>query len=314
VDKDVVIITACDQSYYPLCLDLLMSLQKACGALPRIRVLDVGMTPASAAQLANIVEKVIEPDWELGPDIGRDMGLPIWYRAMMARPFLPKYAGDAAVILWLDCDLWIQRLAPIQSLVDASRDGAIAIVEEHYGRGFQAQSRPHRGGTAVYSSSETQVKANMRRGYESCFGPQIAAAFGDLPCLNDGVFALRADSPSWGVWQTIYAPALARHYHPTVEQLALNVGIRQGLVPVVKQPQEANYTCHLELPWYLASSDVFTYPRDTSRVLGAIHLCDAKHFPLLPIPHFPDGEERAMPLDYRAFTAFIQAKNAVHQI
>jgi hypothetical protein len=101
---------------------------------------------------------------------------------------------------------------------------------------------------------------------------------------------------------------LARHYHPTVEQLALNVGIRRGLVPVAKQPQEANFTCHLELPWYLPSEDVFTYPGDAARVLGVIHLCDAKHFPLLPIPQFPDGKTRPMPLDYRAVTGFIRDK------
>jgi len=311
MDSNVVVLTACDQRYFPLCLDLLMSLQKACGGtLPRVRVLDVGMTAASASALANIVEEVIEPDW----DLDHDPNLPSWYRAMMARPFLPKYAGDAEMILWLDCDLWVQRFAPLQSLIEAARDGALAIVEESYGKGFKAQARPHGGGAAVYSTSQAQVKANMRQGYESCFGVQTAADFGDLPCLNDGVFALKADSPSWGVWQAVYAPALARHYHPTVEQLALNVAIRQGLVRFSKQPQEANYTCHLELPWYDPSVDLFTYPGDASRVLGAIHLCDAKHFPLLPIPQHPDGKPKPMPLDYRAVTSFIQdkAKAAAH--
>lgn len=304
MDNSVVIITACDQAYFPLCLDLLMSLQKACGALPRIRVLDVGMTPANAAALSNIVEKVIAPDW----DVGGDMDLPPWYRAMTARPFLPKYAGDAQMILWLDCDLWVQRFAPLEMLMDAAKDGAIAIVEERYGAGFKARARPHDGGVTIYSTNQTVVKANMRCGYEACFGAEAAAAFGDLPCLNDGVFALRVDSPSWAVWQQIYAPALARQYHPTVEQLALNVGIRRGQVPVAIQPQEANFTCHLELPWYLPSEDVFTYPGDAARVLGAIHLCDAKHFPLLPVPQFPDGKPQPMPLDYRAVTSFIQDK------
>ena len=46
----------------------------------------------------------------------------------------------------------------------------------------------------------------------------------------------------------------------------------------------------------------------SARVLGAIHLCDAKHFPLLPVPQFPDGKPQPMPLDYRAVTSFIQDK------
>ena len=299
----MVVITACDERYYPLCLDLLLSLQTACGSLPRVRVLDVGMKPATAAALSHVVEKIIQPDWDEGQ--GRD--LPHWYRAMASRPHLPKYAGDAAVILWLDCDLWVQDFGPLQSMIQAARHGALAIVEERYGGGFAAEARPHFGGTAVYSTSEEQVRGNMRRGYEFCFGAEALAEFGDLPCFNDGVFALRTDSPSWKIWRELYAPALARYYHPAVEQLALNVGIRRGLVPVAPQSQDANFTCHLDLPWYRPEDGVFTFPADRNRKLGVIHLCDAKHFPLLPIPQFPDGAVRQMPLDYRAFLSFLQS-------
>jgi hypothetical protein len=108
LDNDVVIMTACDQRFFPLCSDLIASIKNVCGSLPRIRVLDVGLLPAQATALAGLVEKVIEPGW----DLGQDMNLPSWYRAMTARPFLPRYAGDATVITWIDADAWLQRFAP----------------------------------------------------------------------------------------------------------------------------------------------------------------------------------------------------------
>jgi hypothetical protein len=304
MDNDVVIMTACDQRYFALCVDLIASIKNACGFLPRIRVVDVGLLPGQIATLARSVEKVIEPDW----DLGKDRNLPAWYRAMTARPFLPKYAGDAELITWIDCDVWLQRYAPVQALIHAARDGQLAIVEERFGKGFSIDARTAQGTfqTRVYNSQN--VKANTRSCYEDCFGPEIAAAFGDLPCFNAGVFALRADSRSWTVWQELYAPALAKQFHFLAEQQALNVGIRRGLIPISKQPQEANYTCHHELPWYSADKGVFTFPEAEDRVLGTIHLCDTKKYPLLPIPHFPHGLSRPMPLYYSLVQQFIAGK------
>ena len=304
MDNDVVIITACDQHYFPLCVDLLASIKSVCGILPRIRVLDVGLLPDQVATLAAAVEKVITPDW----DVGQDMNLPAWYRAMTARPFLPKYAGDAALIAWIDCDAWVQRFTPVQSLIDAARDGRLAIVEERFGKGFSVNVPAGNGSFMTVVCDPQSVKANIRSCYEACFGADIAADYGDLPCFNVGVFALRADSPSWKVWQSLYAPALTRQFNFLAEQQALNVGIRQGLVPISKQPPEVNYVCHLELPWYSADQRVFTVPDAEDRVLGVIHLCNAKDFPLLPIPQFPHGQARPMPLDYRSVRPFLANK------
>ncbi len=305
MDNDVVIITACDQRYFPYCVDLLMSIQSVCGVIPRMRVLDVGMLPGQAQALANIVEKIVVPDW----DLGNTMELPAWYRAMMARPFLPKYSGDASIVAWLDSDIWIQRMAPLQSLIEAARDGVIAVVEEQQsGKGFIADGRPVNGQAVRIDTSLQIAKENVRLAYENCFGPEIASAFGALPCFNDGVFALRADSPSWRIWQEIYANAFSRPFNLLVEQLSLNVGIRQGLVPFSKQPPEANYTCHIELPWYSAAGNVFTIPEDKSRVIGTVHLVETKSCPLLPIPQFPDGKPEQMPIDYRSLDRFLGAK------
>jgi hypothetical protein len=309
MDNDVVIMTACDQRFFPLCVDLISSIKNSCGALPRIRVLDVGMLPAQATALAGLVEKIIEPDW----DVGKDMRLPAWYRAMTARPFLPKYADDAALITWLDSDTWLQRAAPVHALIQAARGGALAIVEERYGSGFSAEGRGADGTLRLQICDPENIKAHVLSCYRDCFGPEIAASFGSLPSFNAGVFALRADSPSWAVWQDIYAPALARHFHFLAEQQALNVAIRQSRIPISQQPQEANYTCHLELPWYAPEKGVFTFPGDETRVPGVIHLCDTKNFPSLPIPQFPHGTPSPMSLIYRSVQKLIASKTDTPQ-
>jgi hypothetical protein len=212
MDNDVVIITACDQRYFSLCVDLIASIKAAYGFTPRICVLDVGLTPGQIATLSGIVEKVVIPIW----DIGEGLNLPTWYRAMTARPFLPKYAGEAAIVVSIDSDAWVQRRTPLQGLIDAARNGELAIVEERFGKGFSINVQNSRGHFQTVTYSTESVKANVRSCYKKCFDDKIADALADQPSFNAGVFALRTDSPSWGVWGEIYAPALVRHFHPLV--------------------------------------------------------------------------------------------------
>jgi hypothetical protein len=208
----------------------------------------------------------------------------------------------------VDCDAWVQRAAPLAALIEAARDGRMGIVEEVYGKGFQievpgAASDPP-GTTRLRLYKSETIQAKVRAAYAHCFGPEMATAYGDAPCFNAGVFALRADSPGWAVWARIYAEALARNFHFLMDQLALNIAIRSGAVAAAPQPQEANFTCHLELPWYSEKTGLLTLPGDESRPLGIVHLCDVKQYALLPVPQFPYGLTSPTPLTYDAFRRF----------
>ena len=295
MDNDVVIVTACDQAYFPFCVDLIESIRKACGAMPRMRVLDVGMRPDQAAEIARSVEAVIAPGW----DLGDSAKLPRWFRAMTARPCLPNYAGGAAMIAWIDCDAWVQRFEPIAAMIAAACDGRIALNEETFGAGFIGDRPADPGKVNKYVVTADSIKANIRSCYRLCFGVEIATALGDLPTFNSGVFALRADSPSWSVWRETLEKALPNAFHKLIEQQALTVAIRQGRIPVAPQPRETNYVCGSGLPWYSADQRAFTMPADEARPIGVVHLTDCKDFPVLRIPHFPDGTMRPTPLIYR---------------
>jgi hypothetical protein len=295
MDNDVVIVTASDEAYFPFCVDLIESIRKACGAMPRMRVLDVGMRPDQAAEIARSVEAVIAPGW----DLGDSAKLPRWFRAMTARPCLPNYAGGAAMIAWIDCDAWVQRFEPIAAMIAAACDGRIALNEETFGAGFIGDRPADPGKVNKYVVTADSIKANIRSCYRLCFGVEIATALGDLPTFNSGVFALRADSPSWSVWRETLEKALPNAFHKLIEQQALTVAIRQGRIPVAPQPRETNYVCGSGLPWYSADQRAFTMPADEARPIGVVHLTDCKDFPVLRIPHFPDGTMRPTPLIYR---------------
>ena len=84
----VVLFTGCDARYFSLCIDLINSIKAVNGALPRMRVLDLGLETQQLSKLKGYVEGVIEPMWELG----QQPNYPSWFRGMTSRPFLPKYA------------------------------------------------------------------------------------------------------------------------------------------------------------------------------------------------------------------------------
>ena len=292
----VVFFTGCDARYFSLCIDLINSIKAINGALPRMRVLDLGLETQQISKLKDYVEGVIEPTWELG----QQPNYPSWFRGMTSRPFLPKYASDAEIVVWIDADTWVQRWQPLENLINAARDGALAIVEEQFGQGFTVRSQSPNG-INVHQYSTASLKANLRRCYEQCFGDLIASTYGDLPAFNSGVFALRANSPTWIIWRDMLASGLRGGYHMLVEQQALSIAIRQRRVPVALQPLEANFVCVHGLPWFDPVQRKFTLPRNKDVTLGIVHLTDAKNYEQLPIPIFPDGVVRSMSLFFRDY-------------
>ena len=220
---------------------------------------------------------------------------------MTSRPLLPKYAPNAEIVVWIDADAWVQRWQPLNNLINAAHDGALAIVEEQFGPGFTVLAKIPTGEVRVHQCNTASVKANLRQCYQQCFAPDIADAYGDLPSFNSGVFALRANSPTWATWRDMLANALRGGYHMLVEQQALSIVIRQGRVPVALQPREANFVCTLELPWFDLAQRKLTLPRNKDVPLGIVHLADAKGYDQLPIPNFPDGVVRLMSLFFRDY-------------
>jgi hypothetical protein len=293
--NNVLFFSGCDAEYFELCMDLIASLRRARGRISRMRIFDLGLLPHQLAELEKHVEAVIEPDW----DLGQSESYPPWFRAMTSRPFLPKYASDAEIIVWIDSDAWVQSWGPVNELIRAAGSGKLAIVEEQFGTDGLSVPFKTPAGTFRLGYSVDNAKAPMRRCYEQCFGPEMAAAYGELPMFNSGVFALRADSPTWGIWRDVVTGGLQGGFHKWVEQQALCIAIRQGRVPVALQAAEANFVCAHALPWFDPANRQLTLPKKKHVPLGIVHLTTSKQYKLLPIPNFPHGNVLPMSLRFR---------------
>jgi hypothetical protein len=220
---------------------------------------------------------------------------------MTARPFLPKYVGEAEIAVWIDSDAWVQSATPIMNLIEAALSGAMAIVLEEPGAGFSLPVTLPDGREAMASVNPASCTENVYNSYKDYFSPEIAELIGRLPSYNSGVFALRTSSPHWATWADILRQHLRTPVHKLLEQHALNVAIRRELIPVEIQPIETNFACCQGLPWYDPEAGVLTVPNERHRKIGIVHLTDAKNFSALPVPQFPSKRTAMMPLTYSEF-------------
>ena len=103
----IAIVTASNDGYFASLQHLIRSLDgiHRLGDFS-IRVFDVGLTAAQRSELEAAGHTVMNPGWDV--DVSPWKGVPEWFKAMTARPFLPNYVNHADVIVWLDADIWVQ--------------------------------------------------------------------------------------------------------------------------------------------------------------------------------------------------------------
>jgi len=292
--SDVVIFTAADAKFFRMCLGLILSLRRLAPARPRIRVLDLGLTPPQVQTLAPLVERIVTPQWYARAE--RD--LPLTFRGLTARPHLPRYVDDADTLVWLDADTWVQEWSAVTGLVTDAQSGRMAIVEEESGPGVVINYPEPNGATRVFEITTESIERNVRKCYLECFGAEAEAKYGGMPNFNGGVWALRRDAPSWAIYGEMIEAGLARAVHPLVEQQALNIAIRAGRIPVAPQPLTSNYVMNRELPCIDTDKNRFVLPRPPHETIGILHLNDLKQFSRLVLRCFPGGGTASVPIHF----------------
>jgi hypothetical protein len=132
------------------------------------------------------------------------------YKALTARPFLPRYFPGFDLYLWIDGDCWVQQGDALALFQRAARTGALAVAPE-----IHRSMRHYRHAWGEFSSINGAA-------YEACFDKETAERLIRYPLINAGVFALKADAPHWGGWADVMGEALQRSTSMT-DQVALNV-------------------------------------------------------------------------------------------
>ena len=125
----IAIVTAANDGYFASLQHLIRSLDgiNKLGDFT-IHVLDVGLTAPQRSTLTQAGHVILNPGWDV--DVSPWKGVPEWFKAMTARPFLPNYVKNAEVIVWIDADIWVQDQTMLYDFVRAAQGGSLAVCLE----------------------------------------------------------------------------------------------------------------------------------------------------------------------------------------
>ncbi len=223
----------------------------------RIQVFDVGLTALQRGALEQAGHVMLDPGWDV--DISRWQGVPEWFKAMTARPFLPQYINNADVIVWLDADIWVQDQFMLYDFVRAAQGGSLAVcleLDRCYDNMF------------MRNASRDVYYNNLSKYY----GEDTANRLIHFPMMNCGAFALLPDHPVWPLWQTTVKGAITKYCSNFLEQTALNMAVYSNNIIPHFLPARYNWmTCHA-LPLLDESSGLFVEPNLPHDKIGLVHL------------------------------------------
>jgi hypothetical protein len=260
------IVTASNDHFSPPLQGLLSSLRQwPEPPFADIAVLDLGLTPDRRAWIEQVTRRIAQPGWDFPVDDALRGHQPE-ARAVTARPFLPRYFPGYDIYLWMDADTWVQERFALDQCIAAAAEGALAAV-------------PERHACYRHPSYVEQWRMDRMTRYFS----ETAAAMGRWDdFVNSGVFALRGDAPHWALWAKWLGIGLENaRYSRFSDQTALNHAVWTEGLPVAHLPARCNWLCHLALPRYDHSRQIFCEPDREAHAIGVLHLAGpSKNFVL----------------------------------
>lgn len=251
-------ITGGDAAYFDLMRDCIGSLRSVPeGRALALGVLDCGLTPEQQTWCRAQGATLVVPQWDF--DFPGRENLKDGYKALTARPFLPRYFPGHDLYLWVDGDCWVQQGDAIELFLRAARTGTLAVAPEIH------RSMRH------YKHAWGEFSAVNGAAYESCFDKATAERLVRYPMINAGVFALTADAPHWAGWAQILNEALQRSANMT-DQIALNVMVYDRGYSHEPLPSRCNWPVHHATPAWDEERGLFVEPAMPYEPLGILHM------------------------------------------
>jgi hypothetical protein len=258
MSERAIALTGGDAAYFPLMQDCISSLQATAeGRALALGVLDCGLTDEQRVWCRARGAVLVEPQWDF--DFPGRTALKDGYKALTARPFLPRYFPGFDLYFWIDADCWVQQGDAISLFLAAARTGVLAVAPEIH-RSFRH-----------YRHAWDEFAAVCGKAYATAFGEAVACRLIRYPMINAGVFALPAEAPHWAAWAELYGDALQRSTDLT-DQLALNVMVYDKGLSHEPLPSRCNWPVHHATPAWDAVSGLFVEPAMPHVPLGILHL------------------------------------------
>lgn len=261
------VVSAADAGYFELARGLVLSLRSGPRS-PSLSILDLGLEPEQRRWFEAEGAVVVDPGWDI--DFAERDHAPAYYKAMTARPHLPKHFPGYDVYTWIDADAWVQDDSVLEIFARGARRGELAIVPE-VDRGYWTiHKRPKFWG-------------QNQRAFAFAYGIAAGYRLGRNAILNSGAFALAGDAPHWRLWSEALAKALrrwrpggirgryGRRFH-VMEQTALNYIVFAQHAPATFLPAYCNWFCGKGTPAYDASRRLLVEPHEPHQPLGIVHL------------------------------------------
>ena len=258
VTQRAIAITGGDAGYFGLMKDCIESLRAAPeGRALALGVLDCGLTDEQRAWCRGRGAELVVPQWDF--DFPGRSGLADGYKALTARPFLPRYFPGHDLYLWIDGDCWVQQGDAVALFLAAAATGRLAVAPEIH------RTMRH------YHHAWGEFSAVCGRAYEACFDKATAERLIRYPMINAGVFALRAVAAHWAGWAELLGQALQRSTDLT-DQLALNELVYDKGFACEPLPSRCNWPVHHATPAWDAERGLFVEPAMPYEPLGILHL------------------------------------------
>jgi hypothetical protein len=263
----VTICTASDSNYFGMLSGLLDSLRDGehCKDWP-VSILDVGLKPEEVETLKARGATVIEAGWDVEFP-GRET-MPGYYRAMSARPYLPKYFPGHDIYLWIDADAWVQDSSYLNHYVRGAERGKIACVPE-MDRGYWTMFR------------RPKMWAQNQKAFAWGFGLRAGDKLGRNPVVGAGMFAIRGDAPHWKLWADAHRkilnrwrlkkPGINNFYTFLSEQTALNYMIFADKAPSTFLPAYTHWVCGKGDLLFDKERKWLVEPHEPHQIIGVVH-------------------------------------------
>lgn len=263
----VALVTAADDRYAPLALELIASIRAAMPAAERQRVeiaaISLGLGADWRERLAGAADRIVEGRWDLELPERRRRGRG-WLMGRIAKLFPPSYFPGYDLYLWLDADAWVADWGAVELLLEGARRGALAAVpDESDPRLIHGSLKWRLGRWPAFRS--TAYKHGRRAGLPIA---ELRRLF-DKKELNSGAFALAADAPHWAAIQGHMARLLRRGRVFGSNQLALTMAVHLDGLPLACLPARCNFT---GLPRLCAETGRLVMPDLPHEPVGIMHL------------------------------------------
>ncbi len=270
--QSVTLVAASDANYFFLLRQLVESIKDdPIASTLSLSILDLGLDKEQIDWLKEQGATLAVPEWDFDFP-ARDI-VPAFFRAILARPFLPKYFPGYEAYISIDADTWVQDGTVLKYYARAAREGKLAITPESDRAYFTTYRRPKLFGWGQ------NFKA-----YKYNYGFKVADRLARNPLCNAGIFAMPGKCEHWDLYRKAIDRGLQRHksvdlkdmYFWLVEQTALNYVVFGDEAPSTLLPAYCNWFCAKAEQVFDEETGLIVEPHEPHQPLGILHLAGGK--------------------------------------